>query len=157
LQIDSLLELHQSSIRRGGAWTGNCAYKDPIEHKIFIDGGWTNGNLQPVMPNDVIIMGDCNYEPETAEYCRFVGEIDPLCGRVIQSDLFVDSWTVAKKQISETAVSWWPDPPEREPGRGLRLDYCFLSPGFSSKVETVMLNHDAVGSDHKPYWVELSV
>lgn len=155
-QIDSLLALHHSSIRRGGAWTGNCAYKDPTERKIFKEGGWTNNSQQPAMPNDTIIMGDCNHEAETKEYCRFVGEIDPLCGRVIQSDLFVDSWTVAKRRISEVATSWWPDPPEREPGHGLRLDYCFLSPGFSSKVEEVRVDLDAVGSDHKPYWVELS-
>jgi endonuclease/exonuclease/phosphatase family metal-dependent hydrolase len=156
LQIDGLLKLHHYASRQGGAWTGSCDYKDPIERKIFIDGGWTAGGVPPAMPNDAIIMGDCNFEAETEEYCRFVGKIDPLCGRVIQSDLFVDSWSVAKKRIGEVATSWWPDPPEREPGHGLRLDYCFLSSRFSSKVEKVMLDLDAVGSDHKPYWVELS-
>ena len=76
---------------------------------------------------------------------------------MIQNDLFVDSWIVAKKRIGEVATSWWPDPPEREPKHGSRLDYCFLNPGFSSKVEAVSFDCDAVGSDHKPYWVELSM
>ena len=71
------------------------------------------------------------------------------------ADSFVDSCVVAKERAGDNALSWWPDPPDRAPGYPVRLDYCFLSPEFSSKVKQAWVDREAIGSDHKPYWVEL--
>ena len=47
------------------------------------------------------------------------------------------------------------NPPGRNPGHGVRLDYCFVSPDLGHKVESAWVDSAALGSDHLPYWVEL--
>jgi exonuclease III len=50
-----------------------------------------------------------------------------------------------------------PDPPDRSPGHGLRLDYCFVDPHLGRKVKHAYVDSAAEGSDHRPYWVELDL
>jgi endonuclease/exonuclease/phosphatase family metal-dependent hydrolase len=52
---------------------------------------------------------------------------------------------------------WLPDPPERSPGRGLTLDYCFVGPELGRKVKRAWVDRSAKGSDHRPSWVELDL
>ena len=156
MQIDHLLELHRNAQHRGGTWTGTGPLDDPSEYENFLNMDWSNGANPPPMPAKTIMMGDFNSLPDGAEYNRFVGEIDPPTQlRMPHSDSFVDSWAVAKEQIGEGAMTWWPDPPDRAPGYPVRLDYCFLSSDYSSKVKRAWVDQKASGSDHKPYWVEL--
>lgn len=156
MQIDQLLELHRNASNRAAAWSGDGVYTDPVEADNFLQMDWSNGEPQPPMPTDTLLMGDFNMVPESPEYNRIAGEIDPYFGRVAHLDDFVDSWRVAQEKMGE-ATSWWPDPPERSPGHGLRLDYCFLSPGLGRKVKRAWVDGSSQGSDHKPYCVELNL
>jgi endonuclease/exonuclease/phosphatase family metal-dependent hydrolase len=99
-------------------------------------------------------MGDFNMIPESEEYNRIVGKSDPCNGRVAHVDGFLGSWTVAKAQLDDR-ITWFPDPPERAPGHPICLDYCFISPYLAQRVDRVWIDQDAIGSDHKPYWVDL--
>ena len=154
MQIDRLLECHRNAQTNGGAWTGDGLLSDAVEAKHLVDQNWSNGEAPPPMPQLTVMMGDFNSEPESPEYTRLVGEIDPCNGRVGHLDGFVDSWTAAKHQSGDP-ITWWPDPPDQSPGHGLRLDYCFLSPHLAHQVRRASVDSSAQGSDHRPYWVEL--
>ena len=140
----------------GSAWTGDGTSVDPIEAKHFADQDWSNGEVPPPMPKEAIIMGDFNSVSESDEYVRMVGEIDLSYGRVTHLDSFVDSWTVANDGCDDP-ITWWPDPPERSPGHGVRLDYCFVSPDLAHKIKGAWVDSASIGSDHRPYWVELDL
>ncbi len=156
LQIDHLLEFYRNGPVSGGSWTGGGeAVTDPVEIKHLAALNWNNDEPVPVIPKEAVVMGDFNMMPDCEEYDRMVGTPDPCSGRVGHLDSFLDSWTVAKER-SEDRLSWFPDPPDREPRHPLCLDYCFISPYLSQKVERVWVDQAAHGSDHRPYWVELN-
>ena len=156
LQIDALFNTFSHSNRNGGPMIRNDIPTDPVEAKNFVQMNWSNGESNPPVPEHILFMGDFNSLEESPEYIRFAGEIDPVYGRGMHSDDLVDSWSVAKETIGQP-TSWWPDPPDRAPGKALRLDYCFVSTGLASKVSRAWVDVDADGSDHKPYWVEFDV
>ena len=156
MQIDRLLEFHRNAQASGGAWTGNEALIDPIEARHMADLDWSCGEAPPSMPKEAIVMGDFNSKPESAEYMRMVGEIDPFFRRVGHLDGFVDSWTAADDRPGDR-ITWLPDPPDRSPGHGLTLDYCFVDPELGHKVKRAWVDDAAEGSDHRPYWVELDL
>jgi endonuclease/exonuclease/phosphatase family metal-dependent hydrolase len=155
MQLDRLLEFYRNTRVNGGSWTGGeSGVTDPVEIRHMAELNWSNDEPIPVIPKEAVVMGDFNMIPESEEYNRMVGTPDPSSGRVGHVDGFIDSWTVAREH-SDDRVSWFPDPPERAPGYPICLDYCFISPYLSQRVERVWIDQDATGSDHKPYWVDL--
>jgi endonuclease/exonuclease/phosphatase family metal-dependent hydrolase len=156
MQVDRLLEFYRHAPVSGGSWTGGGGVAiDPVETRHMAELNWSNDDTIPVIPKETVVMGDFNMLPDGEEYNRMVGTPDHSVGRVGHLDSFLDSWTVAR-QRSDNRNSWFPDPSEREPGYPVCLDYCFISPHFSQKVERAWVDEDAIGSDHKPVWVELN-
>ncbi len=127
---------------------------DPIEARNFAYLNWSNSEMLPPMPTEAIMMGDFNSLPESKEYKQIVGDIDPCYRRVGHLDGYVDTWTSADDR-SDERITWLPDPPDRVPGHGLTLDYCFVSPKLGRKVKRAWVYSSVEGSDHRPYWVEL--
>jgi len=155
MQIDRLLEFYRNAPVSGGSWTGGGeGVTDPVENNHMAELNWSNDEPVPSIPKETVVMGDFNMMPDCEEYNRMVGAPDPFVGRVGHLDSFLDSWTVARER-SDSRNSWFPDPSKREPGYPICLDYCFVSPHLSQKVERVWVDQDQIGSDHKPYWVEL--
>ena len=155
MQIDRLLKFYRNAPVSGGSWTGGGeGVTDPVEINHMAELNWSNDEPVPIIPKETVVMGDFNMMPDCEEYNRMVGAPDPFVGRVGHLDSFLDSWTVARER-SNSRNSWFPDPSEREPGYPICLDYCFVSPHLSQKVERVWVDQDQIGSDHKPYWVEL--
>jgi len=155
LQIDRLLEFYRCAHISGGSWTGSAAAEPDADEIVKATQNWSNGETAPTIPKEAVVMGDFNFIPESEEYNRMVGTEDISLKRVAHFDSFVDSWTVAKERSGER-VSWYPDPPEREPGFPVCLDYCFLSPHLSGNLDRAWVDHEVAGSDHKPYWIELN-
>ncbi len=154
MQIDTLLEMHQCTEPfRNLMITGTDDRKYPGEAEHCVQMDWNNGEPPLPVPSHSIFMGDFNCTEESREYTRFLGEADPVYGRGIHPHSLVDSWSVAQETIGEP-TSWWPDPPDRLPGHPLRLDYCFVNTELAPKVKRCWVDVEAVGSDHKPYWVE---
>jgi len=153
LQIDALLEMNETIERCGAVMMAAGDHANPVEAQHIVDLDWNNGEPPLPRPVDTLFLGDFNSTEESREYIRFVGEADPIFGRGVHSDSFVDSWSVAR-ETTGPAESWWPDPPDRLPGHALRLDYCFISSGLASTVKRCWVDSKAVGSDHRPYWVE---
>ncbi len=156
LQIDHLLAFHQNAHIRGPAWDGGVTNVDPVEAKHMNELDWANGEPTPPVPVEAIIMGDFNMIPGSTEFEKMTGAVDLCYGRVGHVDGFVDSWEVAKT-TGDDRVSWLPDPPERAPGYGITLDYCFVSPHLAHKVVKSWVDQDADGSDHQPLWVEMDL
>ena len=155
MQLDRLLECYRNTRVNGGSWTGGGSWvTDPVEIRHMAELNWSNDEPIPVIPKEAVVMGDFNMIPESEEYNRMVGTPDPCSGRVGHVDDFLDSWTFAREH-SEDRISWFPDPPKCAPGYPICLDYCFISPNLSQRVERAWIDQDAIGSDHKPYWVDL--
>lgn len=154
-QLDQLLARHRDVAVSGGPWTGDFDLHDPAERDQSAVFNWSNGESQLEMPQNALLLGDFNSEPDSAEYDRIAGPVDPAMARVRYRGGFVDSWCAANSQSSEDST-WWPDPPNRSPRRGMRLDYCFASVELADKIRKVWIDQAAEGSDHRPYWVEFS-
>ena len=155
MQVDRLLEFYRNAPVSGGSWTGGGEWvTDPVESKHMAELNWSNDESIPLIPKEAVVMGDFNMIPDSEEYNRMVSAPDHSFGRVGHTDSFLDSWTVARER-SDERVSWFPDPSERKPGYPICLDYCFISPYLSQKVQRAWIEQDSIGSDHKPYCVEL--
>lgn len=153
LQIDTLLEMNRTIELCGAVMMAGGNHSNPAEAQQIADLDWNNGESPLPKPVNTMFMGDFNSTEESSEYIRFVGETDPIFGRGVHSNSFVDSWSVARERTG-SPESWWPDPPDRLPGHPLRLDYCFISTELASKVNHCWVDTEAVGSDHRPYWVQ---
>ena len=154
LQIDSLLEMNKAIEHCGSVLMAAGNHSNPAEAQHIVDLDWNHGEPALPIPVNTLFMGDFNSTEESREYIRFVGEADPIFGRGIHSNSLVDSWSVARNPAG-SPESWWPDPADRLPCHPLRLDYCFISTGLASKVNRCWVDTEAVGSDHRPYWVQL--
>ena len=155
LQINRLLEFYRCASVSGGSWTGTVATTTDSDKIMMAAQNWSNGESEPIIPKEAVLMGDFNFEPDSEEYNIMVGTPDTSQNRVVHFDSFVDSWTAAKERSGDR-VSCYPDRPDRELEHPLCVDYCFVSPVLSNSLERVWVDRDAVGSDHKPYWIELS-
>ncbi|MBY5547048.1 endonuclease [Rhizobium leguminosarum] len=107
--------------------------------------------LEPPLPEDYVIMGDFNMEPESPEYCALAGAGGGYYGRVARIGTPVDAFA-ALKAYSPESYSWM-DPEDR--GKRMHLDYCFVSCGLQSRLKSVRIDTQSVGSDHLPVWVEI--
>ncbi len=155
VQIDALVGMHESIERCARVLTLETAPSNPAEAANHVQMDWFNGEAQLPVPNHTIFLGDFNFTEDSIEYNRFVGQQDPVYGRGVHSGSFVDSWAVAHNTDGQS-LTWWPDPVDRPPAKPLRLDYCFVNTEFAHTIAKAWVDTDAIGSDHKPYWVEVN-
>ena len=135
-QIDAILDIHRRAPGEGGAWCGG--HPDP-------SSGWTEGDMPP-MPNDALLMGDFNFEPQDEEYARLTGPWSRQYGRVTPLDGFVDSWVATGHDEKEGITC-----------DGKRIDYIFASSALANRVQSAWIDHDAEGSDHQPCWCSMDL
>ncbi|MGF9566275.1 endonuclease/exonuclease/phosphatase family protein [Neorhizobium sp. BT27B] len=103
------------------------------------------------LPQDFVVMGDFNMEPETPEYIATVGHDDRFYGRALRSNQLVDVLARFGRLTSDCYS--WIEPPEG-PAKA-HLDYCFVNHALFPRVRDVFVDMDAKGSDHFPVWLEL--
>ena len=138
-QIDFLLARLCDVPREGGTYTGPS---------------WWEGTQETPMSEDFVLMGDCNLTPDSREYERLAGEPDYYYGHRVVAHHPVDTWTQAGHRHDD-GVTWYD---EGDGWRhGLRLDYGFVSAGLARHVVSARIDGDATGSDHQPYWFDLSL
>ena len=96
-------------------------------------------------------MGDFNFEPDSAEYQRLAGPWSEYAGRLTSPEGFVDGWAQAGHAVLDA-------PPTADiDGRGVRLDYVFVSAALAASVRGARVDEAADGSDHQPLWLELEL
>ncbi|MDF8356158.1 endonuclease/exonuclease/phosphatase family protein [Ensifer adhaerens] len=111
-----------------------------------ITGAADFGMAEPPHPEDFVVMGDFNMEPETPEYCAMTGSRDTFYGRSLRLENPVDALAHLGRLTPES-YSWiHPENPEKR----MHLDYCFLSAGLASRLTDAWTDYEAKGSDHLP-------
>jgi len=141
-QIDFMLSKLFDAPREGGSVSGSEVSKIASE-------------LRDVpLPEDFVVLGDCNLTPDSDEYTRIVGENDYYYGSRIVAQHLVDTW-VQSGHSQDSGVTWY-DMTE-DSASELRLDYGFVSAGLASKVKRAWIDNEAPGSDHQPTWFELDL
>jgi endonuclease/exonuclease/phosphatase family metal-dependent hydrolase len=120
------------------------------------EGGALTGAIEfavsdPPLPEDFLIMGDFNMEPESPEYIAMVGRNDAYYGRAPRSGFPTDAEAYLKARPAD-GYSWISE----DGARRMHLDYCFVSGGLAGRLKACHVDRTATGSDHLPVWVELS-
>lgn len=133
LQITHLKERVFAYPMEGGAITGAAEYGEP----------------EPPHPQDLVLLGDFNMTPDSAEYVLMAGAADYAEGRRVVAHHPVDASVI---DGPEGDVSWID---ARQPERRGRLDYCFVSAGLAGHIRRSWIDAQALGSDHFPVWVEM--
>ena len=125
---------------------------DALRHGAGATGLSGRLRLATAVPDEFIVMGDCNMLPGSPAYVAMTGAPDYYYGPVMTSDHVADTWPLTGREISEGAT-WW----DEETGftEGTRLDYVFVSPGLAGGVTGAGVDDDAEGSDHQPVWIDL--
>ena len=143
LQVEALLKIHQEGRNGRQLWTG--------------PGSWfqRHGRDQPTTALEAVMMGDFNFEPDSAQYTQLVGEIDSVYGRISTSDNFSDVWVRAGN--TEQSGVTCPRCLENDTQYDMRIDYGLVSIGLAHLVHSAWIDSDAEGSDHQPVWFELNI
>ncbi|MBM3095176.1 endonuclease [Ensifer sp. T173] len=117
-----------------------------------ITGAADFGLAEPPHPEDFVVMGDFNMEPETPEYCAMAGSRDAYYGRSLRLENPVDVLAHLNRLTPES-YSWvHPDNPQKR----MHLDYGFISTGLVPQLKDAWTDYDAKGSDHLPVGFELA-
>ena len=92
----------------------------------------------PELPvtEDLLLLGDFNFEPDLAEYRAMLSED----GHLVDVTAADSGWS-------------WTLPEDRSKVK--RLDYGFANPALAERVTEVRVDRDAEGSDHMPVWIEI--
>ena len=131
-QIESLLKQCAVATIEGGAWNGDEGDDEYREH-------WQMNDTVPQMPEEIILTGDFNDEPESHVI------------KLVTDAGFRDTWSLSPTTATSTAT--FKKNLEQGTDRDLRIDFIFVSPHF----ETVNAYIDGVtdASDHQPVWAIL--
>ena len=138
-QVRELLRIHQEAEFEGPPVCGD------IDHS----GYWREGVIKTPAPIAAVLLGDFNFQPNSAEYAEIVGPLSSYGGRVTHPLGFVDAWVHAggdKKGGQTSNVR----------GSPARLDYAFVSTCLCDQIQSCEVDFDANGSDHQPLWLELN-
>lgn len=131
-QVEQLLTYFRTLPNEGATWSG--------EHPA--DPSWADGDTPPPFPDDIVLMGDLNFTPTSKEYAQLHNG-----GASLE-----DSWRVLGRD---------PDAPSEYSCKSMdddetqRLDHIFVSSDLVNRVTKGWIDHQAIGSDHYPVWLEL--
>ncbi|ARM90512.1 endonuclease/exonuclease/phosphatase family protein [Rhizobium sp. CIAT894] len=116
-----------------------------------LTGGGELDLPEPPLPEDYLVMGDFNMEPESPEYCALAGAGGGYYGRITRIGTPIDAFA-ALDAYRPDSYSWMN--PEDHSER-MHLDYCFVSCGLKDRLKSARIDTQSVGSDHFPLWVEI--
>lgn len=110
------------------------------------------GFAEPPHPEAFVVMGDFNMLPGSPEYVAVAGQVDHEFGTPAVSRFAVDAALRVDGEPGTTCVNL-EDPADTS--RHKRIDYCFVHASIASRIKACSVDQSAIGSDHKPIWVEL--
>jgi endonuclease/exonuclease/phosphatase family metal-dependent hydrolase len=147
-QVEQIRDFVQSAPARGPVIVGENV--DPAAFKA--DWVELEASAIPSMPAPAIMMGDFNMTPRSPEYESLVGALDPVYGRLVETDRFADVLTLAG--VAENEGITFPASRGKQPKR---IDHGFVTPDLAGNVKRAWIDEKADGSDHQPVWVELAL
>lgn len=110
------------------------------------------GFPEPPHPESFVLLGDFNMLADSPEYLVVTGAPDHDSGMPLRAGCGVEA---ARLVGAETFTCVDPKRPD-DTGRYKRIDYAFVSPDLAPRVKMLSVDAAAVGSDHKPVWLELA-
>lgn len=119
---------------------------------VAVTGAAEMGMADTPAPEDYVVLGDFNLQPETPEYESLFGAKDPFYGRVPRRTLPVDAHAFLGQRPSGS-YSW--EGPAGETER-LWLDYALVSASLAGRLKTAFVDNSVRGSDHFPLFMELA-
>ena len=127
-QINQLVKTYQQSPLEQGAWSG----------KSDIDGDdWSERQETPEMPGSAIVCGDFNCPPGSSEYQYLIDNSDLSDCWLLSDPDNLNTSTLKHEMTRDIKISG-------------KIDHIFVSLDLVDRVQRVMIDHDAEGSDHKP-------
>ncbi|MGN6304910.1 MAG: endonuclease/exonuclease/phosphatase family protein [Mesorhizobium sp.] len=112
------------------------------------------GLPEPPAPEAFILMGDFNMLAGSPEYVELAGLPDHEFGMPLSADLAVDAATWLKAS-GDDFVTWVDPKRPQDAGRHKCIDYIFASASLAASLKSLWVDAKAVGSDHRPVWLEL--
>ncbi|QWW67716.1 endonuclease/exonuclease/phosphatase family protein [Rhizobium sp. WYJ-E13] len=122
-----------------------------IQEGGSLSGAHEFGLSEPPLPDDYVVMGDFNMEPESPEYCAFAGSVDRFYGRTARIGTPIDAFAALGAHMPGSYS--WMDP--KDHGKRMHIDYCFVSCGLKDRLKSAVIDADSLGSDHFPLHVEI--
>lgn len=144
-QIDHLSALLQRAQLAGPPWSGTD--DEPQRH-------WTQGLPEPPNPASVILMGDFNCEPGSAEMRRLLGQT-PYHPGARYADGLVDVVAQGRPKAQQPLHTHEKVIDGRRSRR--QLDHILMTPDLAVRAHSVRTDPDQIASDHFPLWVTLDL
>lgn len=141
-QIEALLDINQSAVFEGFPVNTDAQTLREVNLDREVD--------DQTVSTEALILGDFNMEPDSVEYDTIAGPVSSYGGRVVNPDGLVDAWTHLGNALTDGVTCDVTD--DRA-----RLDYCFVSTTLSVKLKSIRVGDEAVGSDHKPIWIDIDL
>lgn len=135
MQVRHLMERVLAYAHEGGGLTGVAEMGFP----------------EPPRPESAVLLGDFNMLAGSPEYLEVTGIIDHEFGLPLVADKFVDAATHLGTEADTCVNADHPD----DASRHKRIDYAFATADLAQNLKSCQVDTDAVGSDHRPVWVEL--
>ncbi len=108
---------------------------------------WQGDAVDVPLPSSVILGGDFNCTPDSAEYAMVCGELDPHRGRLRRADQLVDTYTAAGHDPFVASSFYTRD-------SAYKIDHLVATPDLAACVVRSWIG-DTKASDHYPVFVEL--
>jgi len=142
-QVEALLAIHANAAFEGAAISGDLGGGQ---------GGFAAGEEAgaQTVPEQAVVMGDFNFQPDSPEYQRMAGPLSDYGGRITNPRGFVDAWCAAGGDVAGGVTSY-------VCGRPARLDYCFVSSTLRDRITACRVDRQASGSDHFPLWTRIEL
>lgn len=140
-QVEALLAIHANAAFEGAAISGDLGAQSD-----FADA---SAGAQSV-PEEAVMLGDFNFQPDSPEYARMAGPLSDYGGRITNPKGFVDAWCAAGGDAAGGFTSG-------VGGRPARLDYCFVSSALRERITACRVETRAAGSDHFPLWTQIAL
>lgn len=138
-QVEALLRIHRQARHEGHPVAGQLSATN-----------WQSGVNNQRVADDAIMLGDFNFQPDSREYLAFVGALSDYGGHITSETGFIDAWTWCGGDKMGGTTS-------DVKGIPARLDYCFVSTPLRDFIQGCAVDSDAIGSDHRPVWLEMDI
>ena len=142
-QVEALLDICHNAPMEGAPLAGQLRGVD-----------WSEGMPESVhdqyVPDEAVLLGDFNFQPDSAEYECVVGAPSDYGGRIANPKGLVDAWYATSGTLANGFTS-------DVHGQPARLDYCFVSNSLQSCLKGCRVDNTATASDHFPLWVEFDL
>lgn len=125
-----------------------------VGYAYAVDGRITKSEGSPfdtyVRPRAAVITGDCNFEPDSAEYARMLAPFETRGTAPL-----ADSWHIAHPGVAHPStfcIYQKTDPS----GDELRCDFIFVNGDLAPRVRNVWVDQRTQASDHQPVVLTLA-